>query len=69
MTLAFAPRPHAPVSAPLSWDEVVPTLDLATFTMTVVIDRVARLGDFFAPVLDGGQSLSAALKTLDRPSK
>ena len=61
------PRAGAPVSTPLRWDEVVPTLDLSAFTMSVVTDRVARSGDLFAPVLGGGQSLSAALRTLDRP--
>ena len=58
------PRAGAPVSTPLRWDEVVPTLDPAGFTMSDVIDRVARSGDLFAPVLEGGQSLSAALRSL-----
>jgi bifunctional non-homologous end joining protein LigD len=58
------PRAGAPVSTPLRWDEVVPGLDLASFTMDVVRDRVARDGDLFAPVLEGGQSLTQALKSL-----
>ena len=58
------PRAGAPVSTPLRWDEVVPGLDLASFTMDVIRDRVARDGDLFAPVLEGGQSLTQALKTL-----
>jgi bifunctional non-homologous end joining protein LigD len=58
------PRPGAPVSTPLHWDELVPGLDPGGFTMGSVIDRVARLGDLFAPVLDGGQSLTAALKSI-----
>jgi bifunctional non-homologous end joining protein LigD len=58
------PRAGAPVSTPLRWEEVVPGLDLASFTMGEVLDRVARDGDLFAPVLEGKQSLTRALKTL-----
>jgi bifunctional non-homologous end joining protein LigD len=58
------PRAGAPVSAPLRWEELTPTLDLASFTMDAVLDRVARDGDLYAGVLEGGQSLAAALKTL-----
>ena len=58
------PRAGAPVSAPLRWDEVQPGLDLASFTMDAVLDRVARDGDLFAGVLHGKQSLTQALKRL-----
>ena len=44
--------------------EVVPDLDPFAFTMSAVLDRVARLGDLFSPVLEGGQSLTAALKSV-----
>jgi hypothetical protein len=43
---------------------VKPGLEISSFTMDVVLDRVARDGDLFARVLDGGQSLGAALKAL-----
>jgi hypothetical protein len=39
-------------------------LDPADFTMEVVLDRVARHGDLFEPVLHGRQSLTAALSAL-----
>ncbi len=58
------PRAGAPVSTPLRWDEVVPGLDLAAFTMDAVLDRVARDGDLFAGVLEGKQSLAKALRGL-----
>ena len=58
------PRAGAPVSTPLRWDEVVPGLDLASFTMETVLDRVARQGDLFAGVLEGKQSLTKALRAL-----
>jgi bifunctional non-homologous end joining protein LigD len=58
------PRAGAPVSTPLRWEEVAPGLEIASFTMDVVRDRVARDGDLFSPVLEGGQSLTQALKSL-----
>jgi bifunctional non-homologous end joining protein LigD len=58
------PRPGAPVSTPLRWDEVRSGLDPASFTMDVVVERVGREGDLFAGVLEGGQSLGAALRAL-----
>jgi bifunctional non-homologous end joining protein LigD len=58
------PRPGAPVSTPLSWDELTTDLDPRDFTMEVVLARVAREGDLFAPVLKGRQSLGEALKKL-----
>jgi bifunctional non-homologous end joining protein LigD len=58
------PRPGAPVSTPLAWDEVMPELDPVAFTMGVVLDRVRRLGDLYAPMLTTRQSLSKALAQL-----
>jgi bifunctional non-homologous end joining protein LigD len=58
------PRAGATVSTPLRWDEVVPGLDPAQFTMDVVLDRVARDGDIYAPVLENRQSLTQALQKL-----
>ena len=51
-------------SAPLRWDEVDGGLDPATFTMDVVLERIARDGDLLAPALAGGQSLRAALRAV-----
>jgi bifunctional non-homologous end joining protein LigD len=58
------PRAGAPVSTPLRWEEVKVGLDPLAFAMDVVLDRVARDGDLFARVLEGGQSLSAALRAI-----
>ena len=61
------PRPGAPVSTPLLWEEVSPELDPREFTMAAVLERVERHGDLFAPVLEGGQELGPALARLSEP--
>ena len=58
------PRPGAPVSTPLRWDEVKAGLDPAEFTMDVVQQRVAQHGDLFKGVLKTKQRLNDALNVL-----
>ena len=58
------PRPGAPVSTPLRWDEVNEQLDPSAFTMGVVLDRVRRDGDLFEGVLKTRQRLDKALASL-----
>lgn len=58
---SLRPRPGAPVSTPLEWDEVRPGLDPRQFTAPVVAARLAARGDLFAPVLDDPQDLAAAV--------
>jgi bifunctional non-homologous end joining protein LigD len=58
------PRPGAPVSTPLRWDEVQPGLDPLAFTMDVVQRRVEKEGDLFEGVLKTKQRLNEALKAL-----
>jgi bifunctional non-homologous end joining protein LigD len=58
------PKPGAPVSTPLSWDEVDDKLNPSIYTMPVVLERVGTLGDLHAGLLTTRQSLSKALKSL-----
>ncbi len=44
------PRPGAPVSCPLRWSELRPSLDPARFTFAALRRRLDRFGDLFAPV-------------------
>lgn len=64
MGYSVRPRAGAPVSTPLRWDEVTPSLDPQTFTMDAVLRRVHEHGDLLAPALHGGQSLTAALRAV-----
>jgi bifunctional non-homologous end joining protein LigD len=56
------PRPNAPVSTPLAWDEVTDRLNPSIYTMPVVLERVRQRGDVYAGVLSTRQSLAKALK-------
>ena len=58
------PRPGAPVSTPLRWNEVNESLDPSSFTMSVVLERVRRHGDLFEGVLTTKQRIDKALKSL-----
>jgi bifunctional non-homologous end joining protein LigD len=58
------PRPGAPVSTPLRWEEVDESLDAREFTMEAVLERVRRDGDLFEGVLKTRQRLEPALKAL-----
>jgi bifunctional non-homologous end joining protein LigD len=60
------PKPGAPVSTPLDWDELDERLDPRAHGMAAALERVERRGDLFAPVLAGGQSRGAALRALER---
>ncbi|MPZ53746.1 MAG: TIM barrel protein [Acidimicrobiia bacterium] len=57
------PRPGAPVSAPLRWDEVGSVAN-GDITMLNIWDRIRRHGDLFAPVLSSDQTLDAAEEAL-----
>jgi bifunctional non-homologous end joining protein LigD len=55
-------RPAPTVSTPVTWDEVdeCRSAEDLRFASDAVLDRVDRLGDLFAPCLEGGQRLPSA---------
>jgi bifunctional non-homologous end joining protein LigD len=58
------PKPGAPVSTPLRWEELTENVNPRDFSMEVALERVAEHGDLFEPVLHPKQSLGAALRAL-----
>ena len=60
------PKPGAPGSTPLRWEELTPDVRPRDFTMAVALERVALHGDLFAPVLEDPRPLGAAAKRLAR---
>jgi bifunctional non-homologous end joining protein LigD len=60
------PKPGAPVSTPLRWEELTEDVRPPDFSMARALERVERHGDLFEPVLGGGQSLGSALNSLRR---
>jgi bifunctional non-homologous end joining protein LigD len=64
----YVVRAHegAPVSTPLLWDEVVPTLRPAQFTMMNAPARFAERGDLFAEVISKPQRLEKAFVKLEK---
>jgi bifunctional non-homologous end joining protein LigD len=57
------PLPGAPVSVPLTWDEVG-SVSNGEVTIANLWDRLQRYGDLFAPVAEKGQTLDAAEEAL-----
>jgi bifunctional non-homologous end joining protein LigD len=65
------PKPGAPVSTPLRWEELTERVRPRDFGRREALDRVAKYGDLFEPVLKGGQALAPALGRLraEKPDK
>ncbi len=45
------PKPHATVSAPVTWEEVEHGIRIEDFRLDNMMERVARVGDLFKPML------------------
>jgi len=56
------PKPGAPVSTPLRWEELHEKVRPRDLGMREALLRVERDGDLFEPVLKGGQALGPALR-------
>src|SRR5258706_7210132 len=56
------PKPGAPVSTPLRWEELRSGLVPRDFGMSVALERIALHGDLFAPVLEDPRPLAPAAR-------
>jgi bifunctional non-homologous end joining protein LigD len=56
---AVRPRAGAPVSAPCTWKEVEEGIEPKAFTLRMMPDRVAELGDLWSGLLTSPQTLPA----------
>lgn len=69
-TLASAyslrPKPGAPVSMPLHWEEVKPGLKITDFNIHNALDRIKSEGDIFKPVLGKGTDLLKMIRRLGK---
>ncbi|MFP4014110.1 MAG: DNA ligase D [Chitinispirillaceae bacterium] len=61
---SLRPRPGAPVSAPLHWDEVNGKLDPSAFSIRTIGKRLEEMGDLWRPVLGKGIDMASALERL-----
>jgi bifunctional non-homologous end joining protein LigD len=62
------PKPGAPVSTPLGWEELTPTVRPRDFGMKEALRRIEEHGDLYAPVLKDPRPLASAAKKLERLS-
>ena len=51
---SLRPKPGAPVSMPLHWDEVKKGLKITDFHIRNAMDRLKEMGDIFKPVIGKG---------------
>lgn len=58
------PKPEAPVSMPLHWDEVKKGLKITNFTLRNALKRIKKEGDIFKPVLQQGINIKKILQQL-----
>ncbi len=60
------PKPGAPVSTPLRWEELTEDVSPRDFGMAEALRRIDQHGDLFRPVLDRPQALAPARRALTR---
>ncbi len=58
------PRPKAPVSTPLKWEEVKVGLDPTQFTIKTIHKRLDKTGDLFEGILGEGINIEECIKNL-----
>jgi bifunctional non-homologous end joining protein LigD len=59
---SLRPKPGAPVSMPLHWDEVKKGLKITDHNIFNAVDRIKEMGDIFEPVIKKGINLQQVIK-------
>jgi bifunctional non-homologous end joining protein LigD len=62
---SLRPKPGAPVSAPLHWEEVKKGLRITNFHLKNMIARIKTEGDLFKGVLGKGINMEKAIKKIE----
>lgn len=62
---SLRPKPGAPVSMPLHWEEVKIGLTIQTYNIFNAVDRLKEQEDIFTGVLGEGLDLEKALKNIE----
>jgi bifunctional non-homologous end joining protein LigD len=60
------PKPGAPVSTPLRWEELTPGLRPRDFGREQALARIEEHGDLYSPVLEDPRPLASAAKKLEQ---
>lgn len=62
---SLRPKPGAPVSAPLHWEEVKKGMKITDFTIFNMLPRLKEIGDIFKPVIGKGINLEKAVRKIE----
>ena len=62
---SLRPKPGAPVSTPLHWDEVKKGIKVTDYNIKNTIPRLREMGDIFSPVMGKGIDLKKAVKKIE----
>lgn len=66
---SLRPKPGAPVSMPLHWEEVIKGIKITDYTIFNAIERLKAEGDIFKGVLEKGIDLKKVLKKMESISQ
>ena len=62
---SLRPKPGAPVSTPLHWEEVKKGMRIQDFNIFNTVARLKEIGDIFKPVIGKGINMEKAVKKMD----
>jgi len=66
---SLRPKPGAPVSTPLHWEEVKKGMRIQDFNIFNTVPRLNEIGDIFKPVIGKGMNMEKAIKKINETLK